>query len=86
MQVGDVDTDPTEAQLRWQIFTSLAYGAKGVLYFCYNAEPCGRGGILHERAPAGVNWHPGKTGHVLSKGRHYGQALRINSVLKIFGK
>ena len=27
--------DPTEAQLRWQIYTSLAYGAKGVLYFCY---------------------------------------------------
>jgi len=28
-------TDPTEAQLRWQIYTSLAYGAKGVMYFCY---------------------------------------------------
>jgi len=27
--------DPTESQLRWQIYTSLAYGAKGVLYFCY---------------------------------------------------
>ena len=27
--------DPTEAQIRWQIFTSVAYGAKGVLYFCY---------------------------------------------------
>ena len=25
--------DPTEAQIRWQVFTSLAYGAKGVLYF-----------------------------------------------------
>ena len=28
-------TDPTEAQLRWQINASLAYGAKGVMYFCY---------------------------------------------------
>ena len=28
-------SDPTEAQLAWQIFTSLAYGAKGILYFCY---------------------------------------------------
>ena len=28
-------TDPTEAQLRWQINASLTYGAKGVLYFCY---------------------------------------------------
>ncbi len=28
-------TDPTESQMRWQVFASLAYGAKGVLYFCY---------------------------------------------------
>ncbi len=34
MPFGD-HTDPTEAQLRWQIYTSLAYGAKGVMYFCY---------------------------------------------------
>jgi len=27
--------DLTEAQLRWQAFTSVAYGATGVLYFCY---------------------------------------------------
>eukprot|EP00045_Choanoeca_perplexa_P014624 m.173515 g.173515 ORF g.173515 m.173515 type:complete len:419 (+) comp16739_c0_seq3:568-1824(+) len=27
--------DPSEAQLRWQAFTALAYGAKGFLYFCY---------------------------------------------------
>jgi hypothetical protein len=27
--------DPTEAQLRWQIYTSIAYGARGVMYFCY---------------------------------------------------
>ncbi len=27
--------DPTEAQIRWQIFASIAHGAKGVLYFCY---------------------------------------------------
>jgi len=27
--------DPTEAELRWQVFTTLAYGAKGVLYFTY---------------------------------------------------
>lgn len=28
-------SDPTEAQLRWQINASIAHGAKGVLYFCY---------------------------------------------------
>ena len=26
---------PTEGQIAWQAFTSLAYGAKGVLYFTY---------------------------------------------------
>ena len=25
--------DPSEAQLRWQAFTALAYGAKGIIYF-----------------------------------------------------
>jgi hypothetical protein len=28
-------TDPTESKMRWQIWTSLAYGAKGVWYFTY---------------------------------------------------
>jgi hypothetical protein len=27
--------NPTEADLRWQIFTSIAYGAKGIMYFTY---------------------------------------------------
>eukprot|EP01050_Picozoa_sp_SAG11_P011400 SAG11_NODE_1206_length_5528_cov_20.313502_6_plen_49_part_00 len=27
--------DVSEAELRWQIYTSLAIGARGVLYFCY---------------------------------------------------
>lgn len=48
--------DPTEAQLRWQVFTSLAYGAKGVLYYCYAGQGkglCGLGGILYFKAPVG---------------------------------
>jgi hypothetical protein len=28
-------SDVSEAQLRWQVFTSLAYGSSGLLYFCY---------------------------------------------------
>ena len=49
-------SDPTEAQIRWQIFTSLAYGAKGVLYFCY-FSPAGHGmfarggGVIYPRGP-----------------------------------
>ncbi|MCY2928356.1 MAG: hypothetical protein NTV86_02465 [Planctomycetota bacterium] len=27
--------DPNEADLRWQVYTTLAYGAKGVIYFTY---------------------------------------------------
>jgi hypothetical protein len=66
--------DPTEAQLRWQIFTSLAYGAKGVMYFCY-WTPAGdefpKGGAIITRK--------GK------KTRHYEEAKRINGSVKNLG-
>lgn len=29
--------DPSEADLRWQVNTALAYGAKGIMYFTYTA-------------------------------------------------
>lgn len=67
-------TDPTEAQLRWQIFTSLAYGAKGVMYFCY-------------WTPRGDEFPKG--GAILTadgrRTRHYDQARRINAGLKHLG-
>jgi hypothetical protein len=67
-------TDPTEAQLRWQIFASLCYGAKGVLYFCYFT-------------PQGAEFPKG--GAIIAvdgtKTRHYAQAQRLNSVLKSYG-
>jgi len=66
--------DPTEAQVRWQIYTSLAYGAKGVLYFCYWTP---RGGEFP------------KGGAILTaegrKTRHYDQAKRINAKLEKWG-
>jgi hypothetical protein len=71
--------DPTEAQIRWQIFTSVAYGAKGVLYFCYWTP--GKGA-------AGAGEFP-KGGAVLTaeglKTRHYEEARRINGELKQLG-
>ena len=75
--------DPTEAQLRWQIFTSLAYGAKGVLYYCYGdaGGACGRGGVLYHKRRASDRNGVGQ----LSRGRHYGDAQRINSVLRVYG-
>jgi len=67
-------TDPTEAQLRWQIFTSLAYGAKGVMYFCY-------------WTPRGDEFPKG--GAILTadgrRTRHYDEAKRINAGLKKLG-
>ncbi len=64
--------DPTEAQLRWQVNTSLAYGAKGVLYFCY-WTPTGfqKGGAI-----IALNGRPT---------HHYEQARRINAKLKHWG-
>jgi len=71
--------DPTEAQMRWQIFTSLAYGAKGVLYFCYWTP--GKGN-------AGTGEFP-KGGALLTaeglKTRHYDEARRINAEIKQLG-
>ncbi len=66
--------DPTESHLRWQIYTSLAYGAKGVLYFCYWTPRGGefpKGGAIITA-----------DGH---RTRHYGQAKRINSAVKNLG-
>src|ERR1051325_6553113 len=68
--------DPTEAQLRWQIFASVAYGAKGILYFCYWTP--GKGAAGKGEFPKG--------GAVITaeglKTRHYDEATRINAELK----
>ena len=66
--------DPTEAQLRWQIYTSIAYGAKGVLYFCYYTP-------LSPEFPKG--------GAIIGRDdrptRHYDEAKRINAAIKNLG-
>lgn len=71
--------DPTEAHLRWQIYTSLAYGSKGVLYFCYWTPGKGAGG--------GGEFPKG--GAIITpegiRTRHYEQAKRINFALKNLG-
>ena len=66
--------DPTEAQLRWQIYTSIAYGAKGVLYFCYWTPP----GSEFPKGGAVITADGRKT-------RHYEQAKRINHGVKNLG-
>ncbi len=67
-------TDPTEAQLRWQIYASVAYGAKGVMYFCYYTPQGGefpKGGAI-----IAVDGH---------RTRHYEEAKRLNAELKNLG-
>lgn len=67
-------TDPTEAQMRWQIFASVAHGAKGVMYFCY-------------WTPRGAEFPKG--GAILTadgrRTRHYEEARRLNARLKNLG-
>ena len=61
---------------RWQIYHSLAYGARGILYFYYTPE-------IHEDDDAGIpTWvglvrDDGLADHVTE---HWHQARRINSV------
>jgi hypothetical protein len=66
--------DPTEAVVRWQIYTSIAYGAKGVLYFCY-------------WTPRGAEFPKG--GAIITaegrRTRHYEQAKRINTRVRRLG-
>ncbi|MEI6501278.1 MAG: hypothetical protein WCP21_09670 [Armatimonadota bacterium] len=66
--------DPTEADLRWQIYTSVAYGARGVLYFCYFtpvSPEFPKGGAI-------IRTDGRRT-------RHYYEAQRINAGLKHLG-
>jgi len=73
-------TDPTEAQLRWQVFASLTYGARGVFYFCYWTPT--------RRGSEGVFEFPKGGAIITSDGRrtrHYEQAKRINERVKNLG-
>jgi hypothetical protein len=67
-------TDPTEAQVRWQIYTSIAYGAKGVLYFCYYTP----GGGEFPKGGAIIGRDDRRT-------RHWYQARRINEEVMNLG-
>lgn len=71
--------DPTEAQIRWQINTSLAYGAKGVLYFCYWTPGKGAGGAGEFPRGGAILTAEGR------RTRHYDEAKRINAELKKIG-
>ena len=71
--------DPTEAQIRWQINASLAYGAKGVLYFCYWTPGKGNGGTGEFPKGGAILTAEGR------RTRHYDEARRINRELQHLG-
>jgi hypothetical protein len=66
--------DPTEHSIRWQMMTSIAYGSKGLLYFCYWTP---RGGEF-PKGGAIITAEGRKT-------RHYDQARRLNAAVKAMG-
>lgn len=82
MSFSSEHADPTEAMLRWQVMTSLAYGASGYMYFCYWSPGVFAlgGGIIVPRGSAKT-----AAGFEMVPGPHYFQAQRINSVAKIYG-
>ena len=74
--------DEAEPQMRWQAFTSLGYGARGVLYFCYWSPtgasfPWGGAMMVPRALPGGPA--------VFQPGPKLAQAARINAKLAAFG-
>lgn len=65
--------DPTEAELAWQAWHAVAYGARGISYFTYWTPPAGdwkhRHGLLEHGLPT----------------THYFQAQRLNQQLRQVG-
>ena len=73
--------DPTEVQLRWQAFTSIVYGAKGLLYFCY-WNPSYQGSTFPTEGSIMAATGPNGT---YAPTAHYAQAQKINANLLVYG-
>lgn len=67
--------DPTEAELAWQIFHALAYGARGISYFAYWTPPA----VDHQQFRYGLI-EGGKTT------RHYFRAMHLNAEVRELGE
>lgn len=63
---------PTEAELRFQVFSNLVYGAEGIWYFCYKQPK-------PEKFRSGVVDRQERPTH------HYAQVKRINGILRAWG-
>ncbi|MDP7204981.1 MAG: hypothetical protein QGH11_05410 [Pirellulaceae bacterium] len=70
-------TEPTAAQLRWQIYSSISYGARGVLYFTYGTPrtfefPRG-GGLIDSTGRRTRNWYDAQ--RINARIKHLGPTL-----------
>jgi hypothetical protein len=90
---GSWTPDPTDAQVAWQVFTSMAYGAKGILYFIYwSAAQYGvggtsrGGGIISPQSAHHLEYNDTNLYKFYKPTPHYEQVRRLNSILRIFGK
>ncbi|MEO8601755.1 MAG: hypothetical protein ABI629_04170 [bacterium] len=67
--------DPTEAELAWQVFHALAYGARGISYFTYWTPP-DRTGEWQHRNGIIANGEPTP---------RYAQVTRLNRIARALG-
>ena len=67
--------DPTPAEMRWQVYTSLAYGMKGLMYFTYWTSQSG----MKEGCVAIVDAEGNPTAH-------YGPIRQLNAEVRTLGK
>lgn len=77
--------DVTETQLRWQVFSSLAFGAKGLLYFCFWSPTGQSNGFQWGNAILTLRALPGQPA-VYVEGPHFAQVQRINGKLLPLGR
>lgn len=61
--------DPSEGDIRWQVYTALAYGAKGIMYFTY-------------MTPRYEDFQNGILDREGNRTEHYGIVKRINGELR----
>lgn len=67
--------DPSEAEIHWQVYTSLAFGVKGIQYFTYWTPDDGNETFGDAMIDRGGN-----------QTRHYGEVQRINREIEPIGK
>lgn len=67
---------PDEAELRWQAFSSLAYGARAIGWFTY----------LTEVEYGGMNWRDAVLDREGFRTRHYSMLVRLNAEMRQLGR